>query len=571
MKKLLALLLAVLTVFSLAACSSDEDDDRNDDDKKKDKGTVAALVGKHKLDSVELNYYYIDAIDKFYAQWEASCGESTEAYLQAIFGVDIQAPLAQQLYDAETEITWADYFLKGALCQAQHEYAMYDLAMEAGFQLPEEQKASLDQMENNLNSLFGIYGYSNVDAFLAAVYGSGATLKSYKAYYERTLIASAYYTAYADSIVYTEDEREAYQADKKTQYNSYSYSYCYISETTFLGEGAKDESGEVVYTEEQKEYAHQMMSQYAAELAGTVKTTDELREKLWSAPLPSGKFLYVQEEMNHLYKDIEPDALREWLGAEDRKAGDIAAIPDVVKATDSEAEQVTGYYVVIFDGTCDNTDPMADMGYLFIPYQGGMEDQTTGEMTYSDASIAEARATAEGYLQQWHRGEKTVASFEALAEQLLTEEKIPDGGLLNNVNADSEWSAEILEWALDGRRHGLDSTIVQSDDGFYVLLYVTKSRLNYRQYLIETDMREADCEAWYNEALAKTPAELKDVSTVDKEITMMDGYGTTTILNFNLPEKPDGDLVASIPEDSTPIIHIKPAFQHTSGCDPIAE
>ena len=87
-------------------------------------------VGEHELTAVELNYFYVDAINQFYSQYQ-----SYISYL-----LNTKAPLNQQVYNQETGETWADYFVSMAYNNIKSTYAVYDLAMSKGFTLPEDYK-----------------------------------------------------------------------------------------------------------------------------------------------------------------------------------------------------------------------------------------------------------------------------------------------------------------------------------------------------------------------------------------------------------------------------------------------
>lgn len=487
-----------------------------------EKNTIAATVGGRELNTVELNYYYIDTINNFYQQWVEYYDTSADTYIKAVYGLDTTLPLDQQYTDDEKTETWADYFIDQAISQAQHDYAMYDLAKAEGFTLSEEHTTSFNSTVTMLETYASIYTSGDVDKYLSALYGSGASLETYKTYYERSTIASEYYTAHEDTFVYTDEQRDAYQADKMDNYNSYSYTSCYLTYTDFRGEGTTDEDGNTTYTDEQNNEAREKMAEAAKEMA-TATSLEELKEKAANAPVSDGKSLSVTEQTDVLHTDVSTSALREWLSAEDRKVGDIAAIPNESTTTDADGNETTvtnGYYVVIFNGVTDNTTAMADIGYIFVPYEGGTEDEESGEIVYSDEDKTNTRTTVEGYLKQWQEGEQTVASLEELANSLIEEESATAGGLVENLNPASGFADEIMTWALDEARVSGDTNIVEADDGFYLLYYSAKSALNYRHYMIDTEMRAEDYAEWYENAIDAVAVSKGNVSRMDLDIVL---------------------------------------------------
>lgn len=488
------------------------------------KRTIAATIGGESFNTVEMNYYYIDAVNGFYNQWNEYYGENTNNYLKSLFGLDPAVPLNQQHTDEKKTQTWAQHFIEEAVSQAQHDVAMYNLAVKEGFKLSDAEQKSMEATIKNLDTYASAYGFSNADKYLSAIYGPGAQLKTYKAYYERSTIAAAYYAAHEDTFVYTDEQREAYAKDKASDFNSYDYTSCYLSYTSFRGEGTKDEAGKVTYTKEQDEAARKKAEEAANELA-KAKDTAELKELAKKAPgLDTGKTLNVEEKKDTLHTSVSTEKLRDWLASKDRKAGDIAVIPNESTTTDADGKEtktINGYYVVIFNSVTDNATAMADIGYIFVPYKDGVEDETTGDMTYDQEGKDAAKADAESFLKTWQSGEKTKESMEKLANDLIKEKKASKGGLVENINKASNFADDkIIDWALSTERAAGNTTILEADDGFYILYYAGKSKLNYRHYMIDTEMRAEDYQKWYEGALAAVPTKVGNTSKMDLDLVL---------------------------------------------------
>lgn len=493
------------------------------------KSTIAATVDGKELNTVELNYYYIDTINNFYNQWVEYYDKNADSYLKAVYGLDPTKPLNEQFEDDKKTSTWADHFITEAIKQAQHDFAMHKLAVADKFAMTEDSKKSLDNTIKMLETYASIYTNGNVDKYLSMLYGSGASLKTYKEYFERSLIASDYYTAHADTFVYTDEQRNEYQADKKADYNSYNYISCYLTYTDFRGEGTKGEDGKITYTKEQDEEARKKMADAAKELA-TATSLEELKEKAKNAPVSKGKTLNVKEEKDVLHTTVSTSALRDWLASADRKAGDIAAIPNESTTTDADGKESTiinGYYVVIYNSTSDNTTAMSDIGYIYVPYEGGTENED-GEHVHSQEDKDKTKTKVEGYLKEWQEGEKTAASLEELANKLIKDKKASSGGLVENVNPASNFAEEILTWSLDEKRAAGDTTIVEADDGFYLLYYSAKSKLNYRHYMIDNEMREEDFNKWYDASIEAVTATKGNVSKMDQDLVLSTGSSSSS-------------------------------------------
>ena len=150
-------------------------------------------------------------------------------------------------------MTWADYFIDQAQYNIKSTYAVYDLAMEAGFTLGETETTSLETNMTYMNLYAALGGYKNIDKYLISIYGNGSTEESYRAYLEKCTIAEAYYTAYAEDLKFDAEALSAYNALHERELNGYSYAYYYLDITSFYPEGAgtKDDKGNMTYTTEE--------------------------------------------------------------------------------------------------------------------------------------------------------------------------------------------------------------------------------------------------------------------------------------------------------------------------------
>ena len=480
-----------------------------------EKNTVAAVVAGRELNSVEFNYYYNDAISEFYNQWYDESTGSADTYLQML-GLDTAKPLNEQVYNDETGETWADYFVQQALDKAKRDFALTDKAAADGFELPEEEKTSVENVMSNLKTYANIYGFSNTDQYLRNSYGYGSTEKSYRAYYERTLLADAYYNNNEENISYEDSELRAYEAEKFENFSSFTYDSVYLSYTNFRTEGAEDEEGTATYTEEQDNAAREAMKA-AADLLATATNKEDLEAKLAEVKVAEGVTLKLTENKEVLYTQINGD-LAKWLAAEGRKEGEIAAVSSM--STDAEPK-LNGYYVVIYGSRNDNTEPMGNVRHLLVAFEGGEENEETGETVYTDEEKATAKAKAEELLKKWEEGEKTEASFIELLKEESDDTGVTENeGLYEDINPGSSYVENFLAWSIDPVRTEGDYGIVETEYGYHIMYYVGDSELSYRDSMITEEMRASEQEAWYNSILDAVTAEKKDVSKLHLDLVL---------------------------------------------------
>ncbi len=484
------------------------------------KNTLAATIGDKEFNSVELSYYYNDAINELYNQWYNEYESYTDGYLQAM-GLDTSKPLDEQIHDEETGITWAQYFVNEAIKEAKSDMVLYNLAKKEGFKLPEEEQTSLDNMLKNIETYAVLYGYGNADQYLRASYGYGADVESYSEYMERSTIADAYSKAHMEDLTYDDAAIREYEKDKVVNYNSYTYASAYLSYSYFLEGGTKNDKGETTYTEEEKDAARAAMKAAAEELA-TATSVAQLKEKAEAVKLTGSSKIAVNEVDGDLYTVIN-GTLNKWLSEKDRKEGDIAAIPSTSTVKDAEGKESTetnGYYVAYFISSDDNTDPMANVRHLLVKFKGGTEDEETEEITYSEAEMNEAKEKAEGYLKTWKEGKANEESFIELVKKHSDDTSAEDGGLFEDINPDSQYVPEFLAWAISDDRKAGDAEVIKTEYGYHVMYYVGDDELSYRDYMISEEMRAEDQEEWYQGVLETITTTQGDISKLNLDLVI---------------------------------------------------
>ena len=229
---------------------------------------TALVVGEHKVSALELNYFYVDAINEYVSQYGS--------YLQ-YFGLSTSAPLDRQTYNKETGESWADYFLTSAINSAKNTYALYDAAVAAGHKLSEEEKTAMNALYDNMDVYAKGYGYNSANAYLKSIYGNGANSKTYKAYYEVVIMASSYYNAYSEDLKdsYTDVNLRDFEGKETYKYNSYTYYSHYLSVDKFKFGGTKGSDGKITYSEEEIKAAEEYLKKVAEELGNAENNTIE--------------------------------------------------------------------------------------------------------------------------------------------------------------------------------------------------------------------------------------------------------------------------------------------------------
>lgn len=455
----------------------------------REKKTVAMTVNDHKISNAELNYFYMDYVNNFYSSYGSYA---------SMLGLDATKPLDEQVIDEENGTTWADNFMESAKENAKSVYALADEANAEKFTLSEEDQAALDNNLSNMSLYAKLYGYSDVDTFLKAQYGHGATEETYRAYSELSALASAYQTHYSESLTYSDEDLRA--ADSEN-YNAYTYNTYYLAVSRFLEGGTTAEDGTTTYTDEERAAAVAAAEEAAKSLTGEeIATLADLDAAIAALPVNADTTASSSAHADTLSSAIS-GAYADWVKDDARKEGDTTYVASTSTSTGEDGSETTttdGYYVIYYIGSNDNTFPLKNVRHILVSFEGGTTDSNTNVTTYSDEEKAAAKEKAEDLLNQWKSGDATEDSFAALATENSTDPgSVENGGLYENIYP-GQMVATFNDWCFDESRKPGDTGIVETNYGYHVMYFVGDAQQNYRDYLITNDLRTADVNAWYS-------------------------------------------------------------------------
>lgn len=495
--------LAVLVVVALAVGISQAVANSGIRERK----TVAMTVGDETVSSAEMSYFFSDYCRNYYSQ--------NSTFLQYL--MDPSSPLDSQVYNPETGETWADFLLEMAQDNVRSIYALSAAAEAAGHTLSEDEEASVENTISTMRLYAQLYGFSDLESYLKAMYGKGSTEESYREYCLRSALAGSYYTAYSESLTYDDAALREAEKDNFDTYSSFTYNSYYLSTSRFLEGGTTDENGTTTYSDEERAAASAAAEAAVKTLTDpeTITSPEALDEAIAALSINQGSETSVASTIyeDKLYTSIDSDVAA-WL-AGSRKEGDLTAIAKTSVSTDDSGAEVTtvsGYYVVWFVSRNDNKAPLDNVRHILVGFEGGTTD-SNGSTTYSDEEKAAARTEAESILAQWKAGDKTEDSFAALATEKTDDTASAEtGGLYEDISPASNYVTAFKEWALDDSRKPGDTGIVETEYGCHVMYYCGESALTYRDSMIKNDLVNADMEAWYEallEAWPVTPGETK--------------------------------------------------------------
>ncbi len=488
-----------------------------------DKTTTAVQIGEHELSTVELSYYYVDAINSNFSQWKNYYGDYTSMYVSMIYGLDMTKPLNEQYYDTEGKVTWAEYFANVAVEKARANYALYDMAIAENHELTEDEKAEVatNISSTELSAILS-YQFSDLESYLKAFYSRGATRESYTEYVNVAAMAKSYYNAHQAALEYDDAAIRAYDAEHTAEFNSYSYASYLMLYNDFLTGGTTGEDGKVTYSDEENDAALKAAEAAAKSVSeGTYATVEDMEKAISAVEAYKDKAITATTQEDVLYSSVN-SKFTEWLSDSSRKEGDMGMIPYTTSTTDDEGNTSTvtqGYYVIRFQGKTDNAFALKNVRHILKAFEGGTTN-SSGVKEYTEAEKLAAKTAIEEVQSKWKENGGTEDAFKALvAENSDDSGSTGNGGLYENVYPGQMVTA-FEDWCYDEARKEDDSGIIETEYGYHLMYFVGDSDITYRDYMIESAIRSSDMQKWSDDILEKVEAKNVNISRLPLDLVM---------------------------------------------------
>ena len=406
--------------------------------------TTAATVGSHKLSPAMVNYFYKEAYNSMSSQY----GDMM-SYI-----IDSNTPLNEQYYDEENGITWADTLIEQGLTSAARIYAIYDEAVANGETLSDDDQSSIDATVSNLSVYATYYGYSNVNGYLAAMYGAGCNEKNFREFLSIETLANNYSQKVYDTPVYTEDELAADYAADPNAYDTVDYRVFAVTDALF--------------DEEDEEKLADLKKTAADELLAAAEEGDEA--------FIQAAYDHASEDTKENYEDdsytLRTDVghsdsdLSNWLFESDRKTGDATCV-----------ETSGTYYVAIFESRNTHDYALPNARHILI----SVSDTTDEE------AMATAKETAEKLLAEYEAGEHTEDAFAAIGDAAYADGTAAESARYEDITP-GQMVEDFENWCFDASRQVGDTGIVESTYGYHDM-YFSGFGTNYRMKLVEDEQR----------------------------------------------------------------------------------
>ena len=299
---------------------------------------VVATAGDRELTNAELQIHYWYGVENFLNYYGS--------YL-AYMGFDQSAPLEDQIFDAQTGMTWQQYLLDAALTSWHRYAAMNLLAEDAGYQVDASIQANMDSTEEYLEQVAAMYGFESALDLIQSDWGAVCNVEGYLAYMEANTVGLAYYNSQYEKLMPTDAEVEAYFTQKQADFEKIGVTkdggkYVDVRHILVCPQGGTTaDDGTVTYSDEEWEAcrasAQEILDQFLAGEATEESFAAMAMESSEDGGSASNGGLYTQ-----VYQGRMVPEFNDWCFDEVRKYGDTA----LVKTT-------YGYHVMYFVDSYD--------------------------------------------------------------------------------------------------------------------------------------------------------------------------------------------------------------------------
>ncbi len=441
---------------------------------------TALTIGDMEFSVTEYEFFYYNCYYEYYSYIYSSEMATYATELLPEMGV----PHASQTYKEDTGETWKDFFDDYTYNTLTRYVGIYNKAQAAGFVFPEEEEAALQEEIEGLAETAMMYGYTDVEDYIRAMYGNSITLEIMEECMKFRYYVISYEEYYNESLVYTDEEIDAQYLAEQDKYDLYEYRYFLVS--------GEDVDKYAYETEEEAEAAQQDSQAAAHAIAeGYIERINSEIDFVAIAKEHNGEDYAEEDSTLRRYNgSLLGSVYGDWLRDPARKYGDITL-----------ADMETGTYVVFFIAREDNHYETVDARMIAVgcdeidteEYEDDEDDTAYNEAVATEKE--ETGAEAEDILQQWKDEGGTAELFDEYIEYYY-QNFGHQGGYEENIYRD-KYSKEIDAWLYDPARVEGDTTIIFSENmnAYYIIYYCGPGAI-YAEDMAEDDLRQDDLDVW---------------------------------------------------------------------------
>ena len=434
------------------------------------KRTTALSIGTRNYSPAELSYIYCNQYSDFLNSYGSYA---------SLFGLDTSQGVAslgrQECAMLGEGKTWRDYFLQNAQSSLTQIAALTNYAAEQGISLDESELAEIEEDLSSLETAAKAYGYSSVDRFLAAQYGTGVNERVVRTMAQENALAAKAYQQFYNSLEYSDAELEEYYASLEGGSDYFDYASYFVAAATVPVENAETEGQEAPSDETRLEAR---MTAEAIQMAYKDGYDIEDAVERLNAALEAEYDDASATERSRVSGSSLGD-LGDWLKDAARRSGDVGVV---------ESSDGSGYYVVVFLARDDNHYPTVSVRHILIKAVAAEDG------TYSDAAKQAALAKINEIKAEFEAGDRSEESFAALANQYSEDSgSNTTGGLYEDIYK-GEMVQDFNDFCFGGHKSGDIGVVYGESSGYvgYHLIYFVGEGELYSSQMARSALSSAD-------------------------------------------------------------------------------
>ena len=415
-------------------------------------------VGNESVTVPVYNYFYNNIATNFY---------STYSYYGLI---QTNTPLSQQS-SIFGNGTYEDYFKEETNEQLKELLNVYGEAVANGYKLSDDEKKTisdaLDEMETEAKS----YGYPSVDKYLTVRFGEGCNKKNYEEYLKIYMTYAGYYSKLQEEFNPSADEISGEYEKDPSAYDVVTFTYATTdvkTETTTEPDDTEPADTEPADTEPadtepadtepvETEPAETTPAETVDPEAAKEAARAEAEAKLENMDEGTTSLTYNKSSASSMNSE-----LADWLFDAARKEGDTTVI--------AKDENSTGFYSVRFDGRDDNSYKLVNAYVISIAKDSG--------------EVAEGQETAEAKLEKLTDG----------LDDAMTDEEFETyvTGLGYSASktrvAKTSYDETINAFLFDESRKDGEISVIYTDTTYYVVRFASLDEETYRDAMVKSTL-----------------------------------------------------------------------------------